>query len=76
MITWQGMLAPAGMPKPIVSRLHQALEKILTGAEVRKQLDSMGTEATLTSPEAFMKRISEEIVLWTKVVKVAKVPRN
>ena len=36
----------------------------------------MGTEATLTSPEAFMKRISEEIVLWTKVVKVAKVPRN
>ena len=75
-LTWHGMLAPAGMPKPIASRLHEALGKILTSSEVRKQLESMGTEATLTSPEAFMKRISEEIVLWTKVVKVAKVPRN
>jgi tripartite-type tricarboxylate transporter receptor subunit TctC len=75
-LTWHGMLAPAGTPKSIVSRLNQAMEKILTGAEVRKQLESMGSEPTLTSPEAFMKRIAEEIVLWTKVVKVAKVPRN
>jgi tripartite-type tricarboxylate transporter receptor subunit TctC len=70
------MLAPAGTPKSIVSRLHEALGTILAGAEVRKQLESMGTEPTLTSPEAFMKRISEEIVLWTKVVKAANVPRN
>jgi tripartite-type tricarboxylate transporter receptor subunit TctC len=75
-LTWHGMLAPAGTPKSIVSRLHEALGKILAGAEVRKQLESMGTEPTLTSPEAFMKRISEEIVLWTKVVKAANVPRN
>ncbi len=75
-LTWHGLLAAAGMPRPIVSRVHQALEKILTGAELRKQLENMGTEATLTSPEAFMKRIAEEIVLWTKVVNVAKIPRN
>jgi len=75
-LTWHGMLAPAGTPRSIVSRLHEAMGKILTGAELRKQLESMGTEPALTSPEAFMKRISEEIVLWTKVVKTAKVPRN
>ena len=42
-LTWHGMLAPAGLPKPIASRIHEALGKILTSAEVRKQLESMGT---------------------------------
>src|SRR5688572_28633868 len=40
-LTWHGMLVPAGTPKAIVSRLHEAMGQIVTGAEVRKQLESM-----------------------------------
>jgi tripartite-type tricarboxylate transporter receptor subunit TctC len=68
-ITWYGMAAPAGTPKPIVTRLNAEVIKLLHMPEVRDRLLATGTEVSGTSPEAFAAYIKSETVKWAKVVK-------
>ena len=68
-ITWHGMLAPAGTPKAIVSRLNQALARVLKQPNVEEVLHSQGLEPTHSTPEEFARMIAEDIARWSKVVK-------
>jgi len=68
-ITWHGMLAPAGTPKAIVSRLNQALAHVLKQPNLQEVLHSQGLEPTHSTPEEFARMIAEDIARWSKVVK-------
>ncbi len=68
---WFGILAPAGTPRPIVERLHQAIVKAARAPEVRKRFAAMAMEPVSSTPEEFAKVIREEIDTWGKVVKAA-----
>jgi tripartite-type tricarboxylate transporter receptor subunit TctC len=68
---WFGILAPAGTPRPIVDRLHQAITKASQAPEVKKRFASMAMETVASTPDEFAKVIREEIVEWGKVVKAA-----
>jgi tripartite-type tricarboxylate transporter receptor subunit TctC len=72
-ITWHGMLAPAGTPKAIVSRLNQALALILKQSDVLEVLHREGLDAAHSTPEEFARLIAEDIARWSKVVKVGKI---
>src|SRR5262245_6789774 len=51
---WQSIVAPAGTPREVVSRLHASLTKVLSMSEVREKLLNAGIEpATSKSPEEF-----------------------
>jgi tripartite-type tricarboxylate transporter receptor subunit TctC len=51
---WQSIVAPAGTPREIVSRLHASLSKVLAMPEVRERLLNAGIEpATSKTPEEF-----------------------
>jgi len=67
--SWHGMLAPAGTPKAIVSRLNQALSRILKLPILQEVLHKQGLEPTHSTPEEFSRMIADEIARWSKVMK-------
>jgi tripartite-type tricarboxylate transporter receptor subunit TctC len=68
---WYGVLAPAGTPKPIITRLHGELVKILKQPDVIQRLDGLGFEIVGSTPEQFGAYIKSEIRKWEKVVKAS-----
>jgi tripartite-type tricarboxylate transporter receptor subunit TctC len=68
---WYGLWATAGTPQPVILRLNREATKILNSAAVNEQFDAQGLQAIPTSPEAFGKRLREEIRKWGPVVKAS-----
>lgn len=66
---WNGLLAPAGTPGPIVARLHAELTNIVLSPEMTKRLMSLGAEPVAKTPAEFTAYISAEIARWGKLVK-------
>jgi tripartite-type tricarboxylate transporter receptor subunit TctC len=69
--TWWGILAPAGTPQAIISRLDQEVGRILRQPDLRANLDEQGFESVASTPEGFGQFIRAEIDLWAKAVKVS-----
>lgn len=67
--TWYGVLAPAGVPKPIVARLNKEIVAILMTPEVRQRLQNDGANVIASTPAAFEKMMRIEVAKWAKVVK-------
>ena len=70
-IVWYGVLAPAATPKPIISRLNGYLTQMASLPEVRERLAGQGAESISSTPEAFARKIREDMNKWAKVVKAA-----
>jgi tripartite-type tricarboxylate transporter receptor subunit TctC len=69
--SWFGLLAPAGTPKPIVSRLNAETVKVLGRADVQSTLGAQGLELVPGSPEQFAAHIKSEIAKFTRIAKAA-----
>jgi hypothetical protein len=48
---WYGIVFPAGTPRPIVDRLHKALQQVLSDEDVKKRFEGAGAIARLSTPE-------------------------
>ena len=70
---WYGVLAPAGTPKAIVTRLHDAIISALKLPDVKERLEYVGFEIVGGTPEAFGAYIKTEIIKWAPVVKASGV---
>lgn len=68
---WNGMLAPAKTPKPVIDRLNVELAKILRTPELKAALEHDGSEPVGNAPEAFAAIIRNETAKWAKVIKAA-----
>jgi tripartite-type tricarboxylate transporter receptor subunit TctC len=68
---WSGLVAPAGTPAEVVSRLNGALVKALGTQEVRETLTRQGLEPAGNSPREFAEHIRAESEKWATVVKVS-----
>lgn len=68
-ITWFGILAPAGTPKEIVGRLHEELVKILAMPAVKEQAAKLGMEIVGSSPDDYAVFLRAENAKWGKMVK-------
>jgi tripartite-type tricarboxylate transporter receptor subunit TctC len=65
---WQGVVGPAGIPEPIVSRLNSEITRILKQPATIEKLHAFGNESAPGTPEAFKARIESDIAKWTTVV--------
>ena len=75
-ISWQGLCSPAGVSKPILSRLRSALVRALAAPETARQLADQSMVPKALSAEEFGSFIRAERVKWAKVVKdVGIVPK-
>ncbi|MPZ39210.1 MAG: tripartite tricarboxylate transporter substrate binding protein [Rhizobiales bacterium] len=67
---WQSVVAPAGTPKDIVSRLHAAINKILAMPDVRDRLTKIGIQPSGSqSPEEFAAFVRSQAETRSKVIK-------
>jgi tripartite-type tricarboxylate transporter receptor subunit TctC len=73
---WYGLLAPAGTPKPVITRLHAEAVKALRAPDVVDKLSSQGAEPVASSPEEFAAFIRSETDKWANLVKVANMRTN
>jgi tripartite-type tricarboxylate transporter receptor subunit TctC len=68
--TWYGLFAPAGTPKPIIDKIHDAVAKVFTDKEfVDKYVISRGQVPAINTPEAFAAEIKTERAAAADVVK-------
>jgi tripartite-type tricarboxylate transporter receptor subunit TctC len=68
---WYGLLAPAGTPGAITTRLHSEYAKALALPEVKQRLENLGFEIVASPPDVFGAYIKTEIAKWAKVVKAS-----
>ena len=70
---WFGLLAPAGTPPAIVTRLNTEVNQILAVPAIRQALDQQGLTPTPGTPDALGALIKNDVVRWADVVKRAKI---
>ncbi|MBV8030121.1 MAG: tripartite tricarboxylate transporter substrate binding protein, partial [Betaproteobacteria bacterium] len=64
-----GISGPAGLPKPVVDRLHAATKKALADATVRSRLAELGVQGRDMSPEDFTAFVAAQVKEWYQPVK-------
>lgn len=67
--SWQGIVAPAGTPRPVVERLNRELNAILKEPEVRSAFAKQAFDPVGGSPEEFGRVISNSIDSWAEVIR-------
>ncbi len=67
--TWHGIMVPAGSPRAVVLRLHEALARIVARPDVRGQLAAMGMEPLGSGPEQFAVELDADVRRWTEVIR-------
>lgn len=67
--TLLGLLAPAGTPKPVVTKLNAAVRKAMDNPAVAERFRGLGANPGASSPEEFSKRIRDELQQWQVLVK-------
>jgi len=72
-LNWWGVLFPAGVPRPIISKLHADTVKALADPEVKKKFADLGVEAVSSSPEQFGAFIKSEVAKYGKLIKEANI---
>jgi tripartite-type tricarboxylate transporter receptor subunit TctC len=73
LITWNGLVAPAGTPDAIVRRLNAAVNEGLKSAPIRETLGKFSSEPIGGTPEEFADFIVAGSKQWTEIVRVAGV---
>jgi tripartite-type tricarboxylate transporter receptor subunit TctC len=68
---YSGILGPAGLPRPIVARIHGEIMKSLKGADVKKLYADMGADPVEMSPEEFQRHLQTEIAELGKAVQAS-----
>jgi tripartite-type tricarboxylate transporter receptor subunit TctC len=69
---WFGLFAPAAVPEPIVSRMYQAVAKVLKDPEIVKRLAAEGAVARGQPPAKFDAFVRSELETWAKLIREMK----
>ncbi len=67
--SWFALLAPAGLPKDVQTRINAETARVLALPDVRDKLTQLGLDVAPGSPEALASHIQSETIKWAKVVK-------
>jgi len=70
---WQGIIAPAGTPAPVIARLNAELNRILADPEVARAIADSGSQAAGGTPETFAAFIQSEATKWAGVIRAGNI---
>ena len=68
---WYGLVAPAGTPRDIITRMHKEAAAILRTPEIMERLANDGSQVVAGTPEEFGAFMRAETEKWAKVAKAA-----
>ncbi len=70
-LTWNGLMAPAAVPKDIIDRIALAVSRAVKGAEFAKRLAAFGVDPLGNTPKEFATMIAADIALWGEAIKIS-----
>jgi putative tricarboxylic transport membrane protein len=71
---WNGFFLPKGTPKPIVDKLHRAIETVISRPDVKDKMEALGLQilpAEQRTPEYLAKFLPQDVARWATVIKAA-----
>ncbi len=68
-VQYYGLIAPAGVPRPIVERLNKELRTMLVADDFKKKLITYGDDPAPSTPEEYAENIKREEGKWAALVK-------
>ncbi len=68
-LAWNGVLVPAGTPRPVIERLNREMNAALDAADTKQKLNAAGLEPVGGTPEQFGRLIRSEADKWAPVIK-------
>ena len=71
MTNWYGMLAPAGIPRASLTKLHGEVARILNLPELKERLSNEGAEVVASTPEQFAAFLRNKMATAAKIVKAS-----
>ncbi len=74
--TWFGVLAPAGTPKEVVSKLNTEMVKIIQSPDFRDRMAKIGAEPIGNTPEQMARQIDDDTKRFAKLIKQANITVN
>ena len=72
-LAWNGVLVPAGTPKPVIARLNAEINAILKQPDVVQKMNAAGFDLIGGTPEDFGALIKAETAHWAPVIKNANI---
>ena len=73
---FQGVVAPAGVPRAIVEKLANELASLVKSREVAERFEADGAVATGSTPQQFAAFLKTETEKWAKVIREAKIQQE
>jgi tripartite-type tricarboxylate transporter receptor subunit TctC len=73
--SWNGLVAPAGTPEPVIQRLNQVVNDALDSPALKSQFSGLGITSNGGSPEKFGAFMRDEAIRWADFVKASKLPK-
>lgn len=70
---WYGVVAPAGVPEPIVQRLNAEIRTAMQALEIVEALARDGADVWVTSPAEFRDYIGAEMTRWGELIRLANI---
>ncbi len=70
---WQGFLAPARTPRPLIMQFNTALNGVLKETDTSAKLAVAGSDVIPSTPEALTTKIRKELDYFSRVIKAAKI---
>jgi tripartite-type tricarboxylate transporter receptor subunit TctC len=70
-LSWSGLSAIKGTPKPVVDKLEAAMKKVMSSPEIKQRMESVGFVIPPQGAAHYTAFIQSEIELWTRVIKTA-----
>jgi tripartite-type tricarboxylate transporter receptor subunit TctC len=72
---WAGLVAPAGVPEPVLAHLQRDIVAALQAPEVRARIQPLGFELTPSTPQQMRQRIDADLALYAPLVREGRVSR-
>lgn len=72
-LTWNGVVGPAGLREEVAGALNAAIRRALADAEVATQLERLGLDAAPSSPGEFGRFIEAQIAHFAELIRIAGV---
>ena len=67
--SYHALFGPAGLPTPIINRVHSETVKALKQPDLKVKLSAAGIEIAGSSPQEFTAQLKKDAALWGKIVK-------
>jgi tripartite-type tricarboxylate transporter receptor subunit TctC len=72
-VTWNGLVAPAGTPDAIVAKLNAAINDALKSPDIRSTLSKFGSEPLGGTPQEFARFVASETKKWSEIIRLSGV---